>query len=753
MIKSVFPAAVCLAALLCARCGDGGKETGAGLGEPCVEVDCLDGLVCYQDVCRQACSPSQPCPSGDERCQDGACVPVSASCGDGVVDPPLETCDGNCPTTCDDADACTSDVMTGSASACNVRCTSTPVTACAGGDGCCPDGCDASGDGDCPEECIWSSCTSVLPDYNLRHNYVATDLPDGEWNFGTPGLADIDGDGDLDFFVGVSYGAVHWFEYEGRRTGWTRHTVGPLEQQQLGSTVLDVDGDGRVDLVIGGAWYRNPPDPVSQEFTRHVYDSLDASIHDIVAADIDGDGDMEVVHFSPDLELAWFDIPEDPTQEWTRHVIADESVSAGIHGGMAPGGFGDLDGDGDVDLVLCRYWFRNDGNGASWTRFDLPFGRNGTYGDGSPYGYSSRSWVADMDGDGDNDIVETDCDMALATAALLENADGEGTLWTRHDMPQTAPGDRGSFHSLAVFDFNGDGSPDIVTADQEDLLPEGAVPRVFLWENTGGEWTEHVLADVRLGLHDFCTGDVEGDGDVDMVAKVWAPRAWGGNANGNNEHVDFWENLSLVDLDSGVDLEGWTENGGRWEVVDGAIVCQQEPPGSGNGGTLVFEVDDFDDFEMVFDAWPDYGVDTGVYFRMNEEGMGYQLCIDYQPENPMGEIYGEGIGDWDKWSSAWDYTIADASTIAGSPRWFGLDDWSTIWNPGGWNAFRMRVEGNPLHLQVWINGTKTYEYTDPEPLSWTRGTIQLQVHDGVEEWPDGALARFRNLMVSTVVGP
>jgi hypothetical protein len=521
------------AVFLCAHCGDGKKESRAGLGEPCVEVECLEGLVCYQDVCRSACGPSLTCPSGDERCQDGACVPVSDACGNGRVDPPLENCDGDCPSSCDDADACTSDVMTGSAATCNVRCSRTPVTACAGGDGCCPEGCDAARDDDCEAACPWSSCTSVLADYNLRHNYVATDLPDGEWDFGTPGLADIDGDGDLDFLVGVSGGAIHWFEYEGRRTDWTRHTVGPLEAQQLGSTVLDVDGDGRVDLVVGGAWYRNPPDPRTEQFTRFVYETdVDVTtVHDIVAADVDGDGGKDVVRFSSDHDLVWLKIPPDPTQLWTRTVIADESVGAGIHGGLAPMGAGDLDGDGDTDLVLCRYWFRNDGGGAAWTRLDLPFGRNGTYGDGSPY-----------------------------------------------------------------------------------------------------------------------------------------------------------------------------------------------------------------------------GVDTGVYFRTNEEGAGYQLCIDYQPDNPMGEIYGEGIGDWDKWSSAWDYTIADESTIAGSPSWFDLEDWSTIWHPGGWNAFRMRVEGNPLRLQVWINGTKTYEYTDPETLAWTTGTIRLQVHDGVEEWPDGAVARFRNLRVSTVVG-
>ncbi len=285
------------------------------------------------------------------------------------------------------------------------------------------------------------------------------------------------------------------------------------------------------------------------------------------------------------------------------------------------------------------------------------------------------------------------------------------------------------------------------------MLPSGAIPRVFLWEDTSGDWVEHVLADVHLGLHDFLTGDVEGDGDIDIVAKVWRPKAWGGNANNNNEHIGFWENLSHVDLDNGEDLKGWTVQGGRWTVEDGVIIAEQEPPGSGNGGVLIHDVDSFEDFELIIDVWPDYGVDTGVYFRMNHQDQGYQLCIDYQPENPMGQIYGVGIGDWNKWSAAWDFTVVDETTILGDSEWFDVEDGSTIWHAGDWNHFLMKVSGSPMRMQVWINDAKIYDYTDPETLSWTQGSTQLQVHDTPEEWPEGSVAQFRNLAVNTVVGP
>ncbi|MGI5864050.1 MAG: hypothetical protein ACOX6T_18615, partial [Myxococcales bacterium] len=56
---------------------------------------------------------------------------------------PGESCEGNCPTSCNDGVACTADALTGSAANCNAACTFQPITVCAPGDGCCPAGCNA----------------------------------------------------------------------------------------------------------------------------------------------------------------------------------------------------------------------------------------------------------------------------------------------------------------------------------------------------------------------------------------------------------------------------------------------------------------------------------------------------------------------------------------------------------------------------------------------------------------------------------
>src|SRR6185436_12953729 len=82
------------------------------------------------------------CPSACNRNNDSDCAAV---CGNGAVESG-ETCDVAPATpvcsalTCNDGNACTADARTGSNASCNVACTNTSITACTGGDGCCPGG-------------------------------------------------------------------------------------------------------------------------------------------------------------------------------------------------------------------------------------------------------------------------------------------------------------------------------------------------------------------------------------------------------------------------------------------------------------------------------------------------------------------------------------------------------------------------------------------------------------------------------------
>ncbi|MEZ5366644.1 MAG: VCBS repeat-containing protein [Bryobacterales bacterium] len=377
----------------------------------------------------------------------------------------------------------------------------------------------------------------------FEHHTIAEDLPSRtDWGYGMPTLADYDGDGDLDFTVSSRVGEVYWFEQKSVNE-WTRHKAGDVVMGQLGATSLDVDRDGHVDFVIGGYWYRNPGNPRQAEFERFEYDpTIQREIHDVVTADIDGDGREDVVAHGDGDGLFWYSIPADPTQPgaWKRVTITLDVLEKNdfIHSGVFPHGVGDLDGDGDADVFATDRWFENEQAGRKWTKHRLPFGSRG------PYGISSRSWIVDMDEDGDADIVATHGDQQNSAVAWLENDGKTPPNFEVHYLPNLAPGTRGSFHSLAVADFDLDGDLDIMTVEQEDttIPPVGVeARRWFVFENLGGlEFAERVVFDGKLGGHDILVGDVDGDGDPDVVSKIW--KRWAGSDNDGRFHADLLEN-------------------------------------------------------------------------------------------------------------------------------------------------------------------------------------------------------------------
>jgi cysteine-rich repeat protein len=153
------------------RTGDEACDTGIAVGNPGACLDsCDDGVACTMDVlagaatCAAACtySPISTAANGDGCCPSGATIgsddDCAPACGDGVLSSG-ELCDtsllsgvGRCPTSCDDGLACTADALV-DAGTCAARCTTSPITAPANGDGCCPSGATTATDSDCSPAC------------------------------------------------------------------------------------------------------------------------------------------------------------------------------------------------------------------------------------------------------------------------------------------------------------------------------------------------------------------------------------------------------------------------------------------------------------------------------------------------------------------------------------------------------------------------------------------------------------------------
>lgn len=362
------------------------------------------------------------------------------------------------------------------------------------------------------------------------HHFGDRDL--GGRNLGQTDLADLDRDGDLDFITGEQRGRIFWFEYQAADK-WIKHDLGGDSPSDVGGAALDVNGDGWQDFVAGGAWYENPKAPRDKPFVRHVFDERLDAVHDLILGDVDGDGRTEVVTMSDRNDVRWYDIPADPTRPWKSTRIG-ESVHSGIS-------FGDLDGDGDLDVVRSNVWFENEDRGARWTMRKMtdpwgakepPFAVNAT-----------QTATVDLDRDGRLDVVICDGENPNSKIAWLEApTDPRTGKWQTHYLPRSDDDPRGALHSLIVADFDGDGDSDIFTVEMERF--RGArPPRWFIWENVDGKGrlVERVILDANLGGHEAVAGDVDGDGDLDICAKPWEPRK--ANALGGKNHFDYLENV------------------------------------------------------------------------------------------------------------------------------------------------------------------------------------------------------------------
>ena len=326
------------------------------------------------------------------------------------------------------------------------------------------------------------------------------------------GAADIDKDGRLDFVAG-NYGGIYWWRNPGTLSGqWAKHTIAVGSPSDVGGSPMDVNGDGWIDWVSSGFWFKNPGERTTEPWKKLQY-GAQRKDHDVVLVDLDGDGRLDVLRNQNDL-TQWAKMPPADQVEgmWTETKIVGGHKDGKLHGAFAPRGWGDLNGDGRMDVVGVQYWFENvDGRGQQWRPHEYT-----TWGKIGLFGWEFRIWVADIDGDRDLDIAVTEGDSKDGRAAWIENKDGKGGQWETHELPL---GDlKGDLHSVAVLDFDKDGDMDIFVGQNGP----GTDNVWLILENTDGKGHFERREIYRgYGAHETIYADFDGDGDVDLVSKCW----------------------------------------------------------------------------------------------------------------------------------------------------------------------------------------------------------------------------------------
>lgn len=223
---------------------------------------------------------------------------------------------------------------------------------------------------------------------------------------------------------------------------------------------------------------------------------------------------------------------------------------------------------------------------------------------------------------------------------------------------------------------------------------------------------------------------------------------------------------------------------GKWTVEDGAITGRQEPLGSGLGGYIVSD-GTYGDFELQFEARPDWPADTGILVRTTPDGTkGYQILLDHRQSGNIGGYYGNGIGGFHAIKFTLDVkkdangkpvglVVENPATSIEqiTPQKIGLleygatgEEFLKAWQWDAWNSFLIRVEGASPRITVQINGAlisiidtaaivfPDYDAGAIRALLGPRGHIAFEVHDndpgmGEARWGKTAACRWRNVAV------
>jgi hypothetical protein len=419
-------------------------------------------------------------------------------------------------------------------------------------------------------------------------------------------LADLDGDGYLDIVAGCGsgedYEVIAW-QNDGTFYGnWTQHDVATAGVDVYAIASADFDVDGDPDLASGSqahvsfaevrSW-ENDGAPFVGTWGGTDVGETGADVRALVAADLDQDGDPDLVAATDGQIEAWPNQRTPYWGTWTEGAQPSPTYAA-LSVDLV-----DFDHDGDLDIAAGT-----DGHGVNMWRGDGGYGWTqegvGQLPDAGMWPGVTWGWLDD--GASELDLVAASQGDGLRAWKAMQFG------WQWWDISTGLP-TSGSYHGLTLGHVDHDGLLDMVAY--------GSGLGVQIWQLSGSNWITQTVLSNTLDFCDASMGWVDRDGDPDIVAAscsgagipVWLGDGGFGFARTTPVTTGgSYEAVALGDLDRDGDADvaaAPTTGGVRVWLGDGGAAWTDKGIISPTLSVLSLDLNDFER-----DGYPDLAVGT-----------------------------------------------------------------------------------------------------------------------------------------------
>lgn len=352
-------------------------------------------------------------------------------------------------------------------------------------------------------------------------------IVDPDNHYESAAMIDVDGDGILDIVCGE-----YWYKGPDFQKKFFMYQADklyyPLLDENIyydaGAVPMDVDGDGLADLVCVSwfrhslFWLKNPGGEGMWE--KHIIDDNCPNGETVLAHDIDNDGFLEIIPTTVRHPLHIYKLERDengkPLGRFIKHVIEGEPDTFDQGHGL---GFADINGDGKDEVITPNGWYLVPGENVYDQRW-LSFRewRLGIYASLPMVGY-------DVNGDGYMDIIYGGGHGYGLYWLEQRRSDFENSEWIRHVIDDAAS----QYHWMELADIDGDGKVELVTGKRykahADKDPGTFDPLVLSYYKPDNKdrLIRHIIdhgdasAHCGIGMNPQL-GDFFGNGRVDILA-------------------------------------------------------------------------------------------------------------------------------------------------------------------------------------------------------------------------------------------